>query len=190
MGKHRRWCPSAPHLSPDSEGDGVGSHNLYSLSFAPNHTSTGARWRQGMTSETYLRRVAASLLRLALKVTPQDSFAWGQAVLAELNYVEGDWPALAWALGGGVVLTKQAMLSLILPGRRRTAISSKPKLFAKEGPMRKATLAAIGACAVASLLFFLAPVFRQAFQASLAQWHGLADFAPYEDRRPSPELEA
>ena len=143
-----------------------------------------------MTSETYLRRVAASLLRLALKVTPQDSFAWGQAVLAELNYVEGDSPALAWAFGGAVVLTKQAMLSLILPGRRRTAISSKPKLFAKEGPMRKATLAAIGACAVASLLFFLAPVFRQAFQASLAQWHGLADFAPYEDRRPSPELEA
>ena len=143
-----------------------------------------------MTSHTYLRRVAASLLRLALKIAPQDSFAWGQAVLAELNYVEGDWPALAWAFGGAVVLTKEAMLSLIIPGRRRTADSSRPELFGKEGPMRKSTLAAIGACAVASLLFFLAPVFRQAFQASLAQWDGLADFTQYEDRRPSPELEA
>jgi hypothetical protein len=143
-----------------------------------------------VTSETYLRRVAGSLLRLALKVAPQDSVVWGQAALAELNYVKGDWPALAWAFGGAVVLTKRAMLSLILPGRRRTAISSKPEIFAKEGPMRKATLAAVGACAVASLLFFLAPVFRQAFQASLAQWHGLADFTPYADRRPSPELEA
>jgi hypothetical protein len=143
-----------------------------------------------VTSETYLRRVAASLLRLAVKVAPQDSFVWGQAVLAELNYVKGDWPALAWAFGGAVVLTKRAMVSLILPGRRRTAISSKPDLFAKEGPMRKATLAAVGACAVASLLFFLAPVFRHAFQASLAQWQCLADFTHYDDRRPSPELEA
>lgn len=77
-----------------------------------------------MTSQTYLRSVAASLLRLALKVAPQDSFGWGQAVFGELDYVEGDWPALAWAFGGAVVLTKHAMLSLILPGRKRTAINS------------------------------------------------------------------
>jgi len=143
-----------------------------------------------VTSQTYLRSVAASLLRLALKVAPQDSFGWGQAVLGELDYVEGDWPALAWAFGGAVVLTKHAMLSLILPGRKRPAINSGPELFAKEGPMRKTTLAAIGACAAASLLFFLAPVFRQAFQASLAQWHGLANFTRFGDRRPSPALEA
>lgn len=37
--------------------------------------------------------------------------------------------------------------------------------------MRKATLTATAACVAASLLFFLAPVFRQAFQVSLAQWH-------------------
>jgi hypothetical protein len=141
-----------------------------------------------VTSDSYLRRVAASLLRLALKVTPQDSFAWGQAVLAELNYVEGDWPALAWAFGGAVVLTKQAMLSLIIPGRSH----SRPEIFTKEGggPMRKISLVAISVCAVSPLVFFLAPVFRQAFQASLAQWHGLANFARYEDGRPNPRLEA
>lgn len=143
-----------------------------------------------MTSETYLRRVAASLLRLALKVAPQDSFVWGQAVLAELNYVEGDWPALAWAFGGAVVLAKQAMFSLILPSRRHQAIHSRSKLFTKEGPMRKTTLVGIGACAVAFLLFFLVPVFRQAFQVSLAQWHDLSNFTHFEDRRLSPELEA
>lgn len=140
-----------------------------------------------MTSQTYLRRVAGSLLRLALKVAPQDSFAWGQAVLGELNHVEGDWPALAWAFGGAVVLTKHALLSLILPGRTRPAISSGPALSAKEGPMPKTTLTAISACAGAALLFFLAPVFRQAFQASLAQWHGLANFTWFGDRQPSPK---
>jgi hypothetical protein len=76
-----------------------------------------------VTSQTYFRRAAAALLRLALKVTPQDSFAWGQALLAELNYVEGDWHALAWAFGGAMVLTKRAMLSLILPSRRGTRAS-------------------------------------------------------------------
>jgi len=57
--------------------------------------------------------------------------------------------------------------------------------------MRKATLTATVACVVASLLFFLAPVFRQAFQVSLAQWHDVF----HVDRRwlgrgPSPELQA
>lgn len=143
-----------------------------------------------MRSETYLRRVAASLLRLALKVAPKDSSVWGQAVLGELYFVEGDWSALAWAFGGAVVLTKQAMLSLILLGRRHPTIPSSPELFIKEGPVRKTTVVAIGACAVASLLFFLAPVFRQGFRASLAQWRDLANFRDFEDRRPSPELEA
>lgn len=143
-----------------------------------------------MTSQTYLRRAAASLLRLALKVTPQDSVVWGQAVLGELDQVEGDWQALAWAFGGAMVLTKRAMLSLILPGRRDTTERSTPELFAKEDPMSKTTLAAVSVCAVASLLFFLTPVFRQGFQASLMQWRGLETSTDFENCRPSPELGA
>jgi hypothetical protein len=50
--------------------------------------------------------------------------------------------------------------------------------------MRKATLTATAACVVASLLFFLAPVFRQAFHVSLAQWH---DVFHVEHRIGSPE---
>ena len=37
--------------------------------------------------------------------------------------------------------------------------------------MSKPALAVIASCVVASLLMFLAPVFRQAFRVSLAQWH-------------------
>lgn len=37
--------------------------------------------------------------------------------------------------------------------------------------MRKPALAIIASCVLASLLFFLAPVFRQAFRVSLLQWH-------------------
>lgn len=37
--------------------------------------------------------------------------------------------------------------------------------------MRKPALAVIASCVLCSLLFFLAPVFRQAFRISLMQWH-------------------
>lgn len=39
--------------------------------------------------------------------------------------------------------------------------------------MRKPALAVIASCVIASLLLFLAPVFRQAFKVSLAQWHDI-----------------
>jgi len=58
--------------------------------------------------------------------------------------------------------------------------------------MRKTTLAAIGACTVASLLFFLAPIFRQAFHVSLAQWHNVIHVKSVFDALgpdPDPELE-
>jgi hypothetical protein len=117
------------------------------------------------------RSIAIALLRFAIWIAPHDTLDWGHAMLNELNHVEGNWSALIWSLGGAGVLAKHAIVALILPGTHRRTVSTASELFEKEGPMRKITLAAIGACVVASLLFFLAPVFRQAFQVSLAQWH-------------------
>ncbi len=124
-----------------------------------------------MIHPEFPRRVAIALLRFAIWIAPHDTLDWGNGMLSELNHVEGNWSALLWSLGGAGVLAKHAMLAVILPGSHRRTVSSTSEHFAKEAPMRKATLAAIGACIVASLLFFLAPVFRQAFQVSLAQWH-------------------
>jgi hypothetical protein len=117
------------------------------------------------------RTIAIALLRFAIWVAPHDTLDWGHAMLNELNHVEGNWSALIWALGGAGVLAKHAMLALILPGTHRRTVSTASELFEKEGPMRKPALAIIASCVVASLLFFVAPVFRQAFQVSLAQWH-------------------
>src|SRR5882762_11710937 len=119
----------------------------------------------------YPRRVATQLLRFAIWIAPHDTLDWGHGMLSELDHVRGSWAAVIWAMGGTGVLAKHAVLAVILPGSHRRIVSSAGELFAKEGPMRKTTLAAIVACTVASLLFFLAPVFRQAFHVSLAQWH-------------------
>jgi hypothetical protein len=117
------------------------------------------------------RRVATLILRFAIWIAPHDTHDWGHGMLSELNHVPGNWSALLWAIGGAGVLAKHAMLAVILPGSHRRNVSSASELFSKEIPMRKTALAVIASCVVASLLLFLTPVFRQAFQVSLAQWH-------------------
>ncbi|MGB8459066.1 MAG: hypothetical protein WCE50_15180 [Candidatus Acidiferrum sp.] len=142
-----------------------------------------------MIPADFPRSLAVLLLRFAIWIAPHDTLDWGHGMLSELNHVEGNWSAFIWALGGAGVLAKHAALALILPGSHRRTVSSASELFAKELPMRKATLTAIGACIAASLLFFLAPVFRQAFQVSLAQWHDILHIDQrWLGRKPDAEL--
>jgi hypothetical protein len=119
------------------------------------------------------RSAAIALLRFAIWIAPHDTLDWGRGMLSELNHVEGNWSALIWSIGGAGVLAKHAILAAILPGSHRRTVSTASELFEKDSPMRKPTLAVIASCVVASLLFFLVPVFRQAFQVSLAQWHDI-----------------
>ncbi|HEV2315036.1 MAG TPA: hypothetical protein VGR94_07005 [Candidatus Acidoferrales bacterium] len=136
--------------------------------------------------KTYLRRFAISLLRAAIRIAPHDTLDWGNAMLSELSAMEGDWAALRWAVGGARVLTKQALLSIVIPGSHPRTVSGPGALFAKENPMRKATLSVIAACAAASFLFLLAPAFRQGFAVSQMQWHAMVT---HSWRRPiSPAL--
>lgn len=126
-----------------------------------------------MMPASFPRSLAVLLLRFAIWIAPHDTLDWGRGMLSELHHVEGNWSALFWSIGGAGVLAKHAALALIFPGSHRRTISSASELFAKELPMRKATLTAIAACVVASLLFTASPVFRQAFAVSLLQWEAL-----------------
>jgi hypothetical protein len=138
------------------------------------------------------RSAAIALLRFAIWIAPHDTLDWGRGMLSELNHVEGNWSALIWSIGGAGVLAKHAILAAILPGSHRRTVSTASELFEKEGPMRKPALAVIASCVLASLLFFLAPVFRQAFRVSLAQWHDVlhVNQPPWSGQAPVSELEA
>jgi hypothetical protein len=124
-----------------------------------------------MIPAAFPRSVAIALLRFAIWIAPHDTHDWGQAMLSELNHVEGNWSALIWSLGGAGVLAKHAIVAAIFPGTHRRTVSPASELFSKEIPMRKTTLNVIASCVIASLLLFLTPVFRQAFRVSLEQWH-------------------
>ncbi len=138
--------------------------------------------------DTLLHRFAACVLRAGIRLAPGEAREWGNAMLAELQHIEGNWAAVAWALGGAGVLAKQSLIALLLPSRGgQPAPVGNP--LSGEGKMPKASLIMGGACLAAVLLFFLAPVFRQAFRVSLAQWHGVIHVGQTQSLR-QPELES
>jgi hypothetical protein len=77
-----------------------------------------------------------------------------------------------WAIGGTGVLAKQALAYLFIPGRRQGAPSGGG-FFARNVSLRKIALAAGAAYALAALIFFAAPPFRQGLRASLGAWSDL-----------------
>jgi hypothetical protein len=109
----------------------------------------------------------------AIRIAPPASREWGQAMRGELSYVEGHWAALMWAFGGASVMAKHALISLLIPGRRGQVITPDGGLFAKSVSVRKAVLVTAAVFILASLLFFVAPPFRQAVRVSLGGWNEL-----------------
>lgn len=131
---------------------------------------------------SFRRRLARVLLAFGIRIAPRHARPWGQAMLGELGAIKGEWPALMWAAGGAGVLAKHALASLVFPRRDVSASLSGEAFFAKEGPMRKASLITIAACAALSLSFLLAPAFRQGLGVSLAQWRATFDVTPHSPR--------
>ncbi len=127
--------------------------------------------------ETHLRQASSVLLEAAIRIAPADTRDWGRAMAAELPQVEGTWGAAMWAVGSTGVLAKEAVISLIVPGRRGPGAVPDDGLLAKSPILRKTALAATGACVLAALFFFASPPFRQAFQVAMAPWHRLTQFS-------------
>jgi hypothetical protein len=54
------------------------------------------------------RKLAGALLRGVLRLAPRESRDWAGAMLRELDFVEGDWAALLWALGSTTAILRHA----------------------------------------------------------------------------------
>lgn len=160
-----------PYVPAHSQRHGTSSGKANNVTFRPPCSPCRLQRRRSMTASTLPRRAAAFLLRSAISIVPRDAIDWGHAMLSELCYVEGDWSALLWSLGSIGVLAKCALVTALFGNANYSIVPSGGHSFSKEAPVRKVTLYTTTACIIASLLFFVAPVFRQAFRVSLAQWH-------------------
>jgi hypothetical protein len=54
------------------------------------------------------RKLATALLRGVARLAPDESRDWAGAMLRELDFVEGDWAALLWALGSAAAILRHA----------------------------------------------------------------------------------
>ena len=57
------------------------------------------------------RKLAAALLRGVLRLAPVESREWALAMLRELDFIEGEWAALFWAMGSATAILRQAVCS-------------------------------------------------------------------------------
>ena len=123
--------------------------------------------------ETHFRQAANVLLEAAIRLAPPDVREWGQAIRGELDYVDGAWASLEWAFGGATVLAKQALIAILMPGRRGQVVPPGNELFAKSVSLRKVALAAGSVYVLGALIFLAAPPFRQGLRVSMAAWEQL-----------------
>jgi hypothetical protein len=54
------------------------------------------------------RRLGRALLGGALRMAPRESRDWAGAMLGELDFIEGEWAALFWALGSMTAVVRHA----------------------------------------------------------------------------------
>jgi len=54
------------------------------------------------------RKLAAKLLEAVERYAPEQSREWASAMLAELDFIDGDWSALFWALGSATAIARHA----------------------------------------------------------------------------------
>ena len=56
------------------------------------------------------RRAAEFILRVTLRFHSQTNREWAGAMRSELDFIQNDWSALLWALGGASALAKRSLM--------------------------------------------------------------------------------
>ena len=110
------------------------------------------------------RKFASALLKTALRHSCAESRCWGEAMLRELDFVESDWAALRWALGGSTALLRHSAsrqgsswLARILGPEGEPASARKKALGAVLGVGLAGAILAVGVCGLWRHLLVLLP---------------------------------
>jgi hypothetical protein len=120
-------------------------------------------------------RLAHSALQIALRIWPEESRTWGQALAAELDEIEKPIEALQWALGGLMLFTRASASHFLawmkLPvGSRLSAASLPLGTDAPILPKRSRLFTAAVLIATAALAFL--PQTQEAVSTVRATWQG------------------
>jgi hypothetical protein len=121
-----------------------------------------------------IRRLADRLLARLIRLSPPKLRDWGAAMRAELAYIKSGWAAFVWAVGAAGFLLRRSVADRFKSlGHRANLVGGGIVLPVREGVMQKSGRWIATACLGLSLLFFLAPAFRQALDVAVSSWHML-----------------
>jgi len=117
------------------------------------------------------RKLAAKLLRAAICLAPPQSRDWASAMLRELDFIQGDWAALFWALGSTTAILRHAISvwrTWLKQNQKEAGMNNKGSKAIGVGLGMLSALALVGcAFAVLRLLGFLYPALEH---SSWAYW--------------------
>ena len=110
------------------------------------------------------RKLASALLKTALRHSGTESHCWAEAMLRELDFVESDWAALRWAVGGTTALLRHSAsrrgsswLTSALGPEGEPASARKKALGAVLGVGLAGAMLALGVCGLWRHLVILLP---------------------------------
>src|SRR5215469_14462939 len=93
-------------LEASWEATAVGK-GAYPLLFNSARMASGARRGKKLMSMT--RRLASRVLTIVIRQSSGEGQLWGNAMLRELDFIQGDWAALFWAFGSTAALCRHSV---------------------------------------------------------------------------------
>jgi hypothetical protein len=119
------------------------------------------------------RRFAAGLLRAVVRCAPAASRLWAEAMLRELEFVESDWGALWWALGGTTAILRHSgreLLVLCWTYSKRIEERAMEQMGKKVGLGVAGAVGAVAVMLAAFGLLYLTAVSFPALGLDRAEW--------------------
>ena len=109
-----------------------------------------------------LRQFAIKLLSAVVRTSPEESRDWASAMLRELDFIEGDWAALFWALGSTTVIFRYSGRQLLVRFQNQRVIKKVfMNVFQKRalGFIAGSAIALVAAIAILALIHLSADLF-------------------------------
>ena len=70
-----------------------------------------------------IRRLASAILTTSVRWASPGVREWGSAMLREMDFVEGDWAALFWALGSATAIFRRLEVPALMPWSKRCLVA-------------------------------------------------------------------
>jgi len=112
-------------------------------------------------------KFSVRLLRAVMQYTPEHCREWASAMLRELDFIEGDWAALFWALGSAATIVRYCGLELMRMGFRRQEEAEMKETAKNVGWVFAGVVLSVLLIVCAMGLFHLAAYFFPSMEQSI-----------------------